>query len=169
MTLALASLALASLLAAVSAARSSEVAAGVTVAGVSGIVVLVAALAVGSRALVAPAVGVLALAAVGANSSSFALVPVESAMLVAVALLAWWSVDERPAYAGEPRVDAGRAATSASLVVAAAGLSILVISMGSVASAGLVAPAVGEVGLASIAAVLWSVAALRRYEAEHRS
>ena len=74
---------------------SSNAAAAVALAGVVGIIMLVVALARGARSLVAPAAGVLALAAVGANQSSYAFVPVESAVLVAVALLAWWSIDER--------------------------------------------------------------------------
>lgn len=136
--------------------------------GVLGVLGIVCALVSGSRALVAPAVGLVALATVGANTSSLGLVPLESAALVAIALLAWWSLDERHTIARAPRADSGRAATSAALVVSAAGLSALVIATTSVASADLTAPAVGAAGSVSIAAALWSVARLRRYETEHR-
>lgn len=120
------------------------------------------------RGVVAPAVGLLALAAVGGNTQSLNLAPLESASLVAVALLAWWSMDERQISVSERGVDNGRAATSAALVVAAGGLSVLAVSMASVASASLVGPAVGAVGVATIGAVLWSTARLRRYQGEHR-
>ncbi len=136
--------------------------------GVLGVLGIVCALVSGSRALVAPAVGLLALAALGANTSSFAFVPLESAALVAIALLAWWSLDERHTFARAPEADSGRATTSAALVGSAAGLSALVIATASVASADLTAPAVGAAGSVSIAAALWSVARLRRYETEHR-
>lgn len=168
MTLALVSVALASLLAGEAVATSSRVAGGVALAGMAGIIGLVAALFTGVRAVVAPAVGLLALAALGANGSSYALVPFESATLVAVAFLAWWSIDERHPVVAEPRVDQGRTATAAALVLSAACSSALVVAMSSVASAGLVAAAAGSVGLASISAGLWSVARLRRYETEHR-
>jgi hypothetical protein len=168
LTFALAALALAALLASVAIVASSRVANGVAIAGIAGILWLAVALWLGSRAHVAPAVGVIALAALGANRASFALVPVESASLVAIALLAWWSIDERHPVVAEPGVDSTRAATSAALVLAAAGLAGLVVAMASVASAALVGPAVGAVGTASIAAVLWSIARWRRFEAEHR-
>jgi len=162
------SVALACLLASASVVASSGAGSRVAIAGVLGVLGIVWALLAGSRTLVAPAVGLLALTALGANTSSFALVPVESAFLVAIALLAWWSLDERHDIARAPRADSGRVAATAALVGSAAGLSALVIAMASVASADLTAPAVGAVGSVSIAAALWSLARLRRYETEHR-
>ncbi len=145
---------------------SSRFVRGTTAAGMVAVVVLGWALLRASRWLVAPAIVLLALAAMGGNGSSLTLVPVESATLVAIALLGWWSIDEQHAAVREPGVDRHRSLTSASLVLAGAGLSVLVVTMATVASTGLVGPAVGAVGLGSVAAALWSTARLRRYEAE---
>lgn len=155
------------MLAGFSIAAGSGASGGVAIAGMVGVLGLAASLLGGWHSTVAPAVGMLALCAVGANRSSYALVPVESGALVAVALLAWWSLDERLAVAGERGVDAGRVRASAALVVTAACLAVLVIAMASAASPALIGPLVGAVGLASIAAALWAVARLRRYQTEH--
>ena len=164
--LGLAALALACLFATASVRTSTLAARAVALAGVAAVLVLGWALLKGVRALVAPAVGLLAFAAPGGNDS-LALVPLEAGTLVAIALLAWWSIDESHAGVREPGGDRGRFLTSVALVVTGSSLSVLVVSMASVASASLVAPVVGAVGVVSIAAVLWSTARLRRYEAEH--
>lgn len=160
---------MASLLAFASVEAASIATRAAAAAGSAAVAALGLALLRCWRAVVGPAVGLLAFAALGGVDRTLAFVPLEAAALVAVALLAWWSIDERWAIPGDPDVHRGRTVMSIVLVLAAAAVSGLVVAMASEASPRLVAPSVGAVGVASAASVLWAVARLRRWEAARRS
>lgn len=158
-----AALALAATLAASALASGDGTVRVVAGGAAGGIVLLLWAIVRARRSIVAPAAGLMALAMTGGNGGTFTAVPAQTAGLVAMALLAWWSIDERRPVAAPRSADAGRWLTSAALVVAAATSAALVLAMPSVASAGVVAPVVGAVGVVSISAVLWALVRLQRH------
>jgi hypothetical protein len=157
-------LAVAALLVAGAVATGRGEAGGIAIVGVAGLLALASAVAAGTRRPLAPALALLALAMAGGNGHSVASVPLQAGALLAVALLAGWSIDERRPVPGEPRVDAGRWSMSAALVLASIAASALVALLSGRSSPDLVAPAAGVVGAVSIMAALWGVAHLRRHE-----
>lgn len=154
---------------ATSIAAASVAGRAAATSGIAAVAALGLALWRGWRALVAPAVGLLAFAMAGGIDRTLAFVPLEAAALVTVALAAWWSIDERWAIPADRRAHRDRMVMSMSLALAAAAIAGPVVLMASTASPRLVAPSVGAVGVASVAAVLWAVGRLRRWEADGRT
>ena len=113
-----AALAVAALLVAGALATGRGEAGGIAIVGLAGLLALGGAVAAGTRRPLAPALALLALAMAGGNGHSVAAVPLQAGALLAVALLAGWSIEERRPVPGEPRVDAGRWSMSAALVLA---------------------------------------------------
>jgi hypothetical protein len=134
-----------------------------TIAGAIGVVLLVAALAVGARDWVGPAVGVLlgawAAALLGAGPTLRIDYLLAGAALLIVAEVAYWSIDRRSAGAGSgtaPRATATRARDLAVLLLASCAAGWLL--------AGLVVRAPGGGGLDALgvlAAVAFAVAVAR--------
>jgi hypothetical protein len=159
-----AALAVATLVVAAALALGRGEAGGVAVVGLVGVLALASAVAAGTRRPLGPALALVALAMAGGNGHSVAAVPLQAGGLLAVALLAGWSIDERRPVPGEPRVDAGRWSMSAALVLAAMAAGALMALLSGRSSPDLVAPAAGGVGAVTIMAALWGVAHVRRHE-----
>jgi hypothetical protein len=131
--------------------------AAVTSVGGAGVVLLALALFLGSGPCLGIAVAALGVAAVLANGEVTFAAIAESAVLVVVAELAWWSIELRPAMPAGPGTFSGRWLTVGALICGATSAAAWVLVAGRLDTTGIVGPLVGAAGAVSLAALGWGL------------
>jgi len=133
--------------------------------GFAGLLVLAGGLARSGSMSVAVAAGLLGCSVATAQPADSPFAPLETAALVAVLLLGWWSVDDRWPVAVATGSERARLVTTVAIVVGAGAIGLVLVAARRVATGGVIGPVAGAAAAVSLALAAWAAIQLDRHRA----